>query len=198
MERRLPEHSEFSEWLYLELDGELGGRERARLREHLASCAPCREEREQVLALQRLLADSRIPVHPDFRREVLAGLPTAGWEARLRRGWWLAAAVAVSLLVGAALLVGVGSSGVAVAAPLAALAALWDLMATSALAGAGLLTASWTGLGIAIQDLLGRSVWNLIAFGVIVVALDLLLLRLLLRRRAAAPPIRRARQNERE
>ena len=62
-----------------------------------------------------------------------------------------------------------------------ALAAILGMLQSSALAGAGLLTASWKGLGLAFQELLGGSIWNLVAVSVLVFAVDFMLIRMLLR-----------------
>ena len=185
MNSKLPDHSTLREWLYLEPDGELTSVQRSRLQQHLTTCLDCRNEHRELLALNRLLAESRVAVHADFGREVMAGLPSAGWEARSPRSW-LAAAVAVILLsIGAGLLIGFSTAEVESAVPIATLSAVWGLVSSSALAGAGLIAASWKGLGIAFQQVLGQSVWNMIAFGVLVFFLDLVLIRILLRRRTA-------------
>ncbi|HLK56116.1 MAG TPA: zf-HC2 domain-containing protein [Chthonomonadaceae bacterium] len=44
------------------MDGALGTREATRLREHLASCAACREEYEALLALRKVLHAAPTPV----------------------------------------------------------------------------------------------------------------------------------------
>ena len=49
-------------------------------------------------------------------------------------------------------------------------------------ARAGLLSASWKGLGAGLQDVLGGSKWNLVAFGVLVLGVNALLFRLLRKR----------------
>jgi hypothetical protein len=64
------------------------------------------------------------------------------------------------------------------------IAALADFFVTTSLAGAGLLAASWQGLGMALGELLDGPGW--IVFGAGVLALDLLLVQLLRRRRLAA------------
>lgn len=184
MNTRQPDHTTYREWLYLESDGELNAGERSKLKEHLGACASCRAEREEVLALGKVLADSKFEVGEDFTRRVMTDLPPAGWEARSARAWFVAVAAVLVLAIASALLIGTAGEEASSSVPVAALAAVWELLTTSALAGAGLLTASWKGLGLAIQDVLGRSIWNLIAFGVLVLCLDILLLRFLLRDRA--------------
>lgn len=185
MNSKQPDHSTLREWLYLEPDGELTAGQRARLQQHLAACQSCREEHRELLALEQLLAESRVAVGSDFRREVMAGLPSAGWEARSPRSWIGAAVAALLLSIGAGLLIGFGTADIQSAVPIATLSAVWGLLSSSALAGAGLMAASWKGLGIAFQQVLGQSLWSMIAFGILVFFLDLLLIRFLLRRRTA-------------
>ena len=68
-----------------------------------------------------------------------------------------------------------------------------DLFRSSLLAGAGLLDASWRGLGLALGRLFDGSLLNLAAFGIFVVGVDALFLRLLLktRRKVERVPTRR-------
>jgi anti-sigma factor RsiW len=186
MKRRHPEHSTLREWLSLELDGELSAGEKSRLDQHLALCPECRNERRELSALERLMADSRIEVREGFRQEVMSDLPTAGWEARPPRTWIAALVAVLALAVASAALIATSSGDLTAAVPVAALVAVWELFRSSALAGAGLLAASWKGLGIAVQEVLGHSIWSTLAFGAVVLGLDVLLLRYLLRRRRAA------------
>jgi len=185
MNMKQPDHTTFREWLYLEPDGELKAGERSSLQQHLAACASCRQERRELVAFNEMVDESKIAVGQDFTVEVMTGLPATGWETRSPRTW-LAAVVAVLLLgIGSALLIGGAGQEAMSAVPIAAAAAVWELLSSSALAGAGMLAASWKGLGIAFQDVLGQSVWNIVAFGVLILCLDLLLLRYLVRRRTA-------------
>ena len=191
---RQPDHSTYREWLSLELDGELSRGQERRLREHLAGCASCRDERRALRALDREMAASRIEVGEDFREEVMEALPTVGWESSHPKSWVAALAIVLVLAAGAAAVAGSTAARLDPAAPfLAALAAVFDLFRSSVVAGAGLLSASWTGLGIALGSLLEQSVWNLVAFGVVVLGLNVVLFRLLRRRgdRAAAVPVHR-------
>lgn len=184
MKTTQPNHTHFREWLYLEPDGELNAGERSSLRQHLASCADCRQERRELAGMEEMIQQSKLTIGEGFTREVMADLPATGWETRSPRTW-VAALIAVLLLsVGSAWLIGGASESVLSAAPLAAAAAVWELLSASALAGAGLLAASWKGLGVALQDVLGRSIWNLLALGALVVCLDVMLFRLLFRRRS--------------
>lgn len=176
-----PDHIALRELLYLEPDGELNAGDRSRLQQHLAVCSDCQRERQELAQLNELVDRSTIPVDEEFTREVMDRLPPTGWETRSPSTWWVALAVVFGLAIASALLIGTASDEVVSAVPLAAASAVWELLSSSVLAGAGLMAASWKGLGIAFQEVLGRSVWNMIAFGVIVICLDLLLLRYLLR-----------------
>ncbi|MEA2603509.1 MAG: putative zinc-finger [Acidobacteriota bacterium] len=183
-----PDHSTFREWLNQDADGMLAQGERARLEEHLAGCEECRREREELLAFERLLQRSALPVRPGFANAVMAALPPAGWEARAPRTWRFPLAVAAMLMMVAGFLVA-GSS----VAPsgLAALGAMGGMIRAAALAGAGLLGASWKGIGIVVEDVISSPV-SLGAFGFLVLCLNLLLISLVRRRRpsAASEPAR--------
>jgi len=185
MNMKTPDHTTYREWLYLEPDGELNAGERSGLRQHLATCSSCRQERQELASLNEMLMQSRVPVGDHLEQQVMANLPAAGWETRSPRTWVAALVVVLLLSVGSALLIGAAGEEVMSAIPIAASTAVWELLSSSALAGAGLLAASWKGLGIAFQDVLGQSAWNIVAFGVLILCLDLLLFRLLFRRRTA-------------
>ena len=185
MNMKTPDHTTYREWLYLEPDGELNAGERSGLQQHLATCSSCRQEHQELANLTAMLEQSRISVGEALKGEVMNALPAAGWETRSPRTWVAALVVVVLLSLGSALLISRGGEEVMSAVPIAAATAVWELLSSSALAGAGLLAASWKGLGIAFQDLLGQSVLNIVALGVLVLCLDLLLFRLLFRRRTA-------------
>jgi anti-sigma factor RsiW len=181
-----PDHSTYREWLDLDADGRLEGEEeRARLEEHLASCAECREERQELRAFAGLLRRSAVEVRPDFRQAVMASLPTAGWEARAAsaRTWRFPAAVLVLLgALGAGMLLAgtdPSSSGFSV------LLAVGGLLRAAILAGAGLLAASWKGVGLVVERVISSPA-SLGAFGFLVLCLNLLLISLLRRKRPAA------------
>ena len=169
--------------LFLEPDGELS-REEARRLDAAAKRSPeIAETRRQLSRLDTLLSSSRIEVEPSFKSELMANLPPAGWSARHPRTWWLAASVLVLLGGGAALLTGLSAAQLAPASPfLAAMSAVGDMIASSIAAGAGLIGASWRGIGLAVGDWLGASVPNAIAFGVFLVGVNVLLARRLRRR----------------
>lgn len=176
-----PDHSTYREWLNLDADGLLAGEERNLLEEHLGACGDCRREREELAALESLLQRSAVAVRPDFRETVMTSLQPAGWEARSPRTWRFPAAVLV-LLGGLAALMAAGST--AESSGLTALLAVGGMLQAVALAGAGLLAASWKGIGLAFQDLISSPV-SLGAFGFLVLCLNLLLFSLIRRRRPA-------------
>ena len=62
--------------------------------------------------------------------------------------------------------------------------AVVDFLGTTALAGAGLLFATWRGFGLGLAELFADSPLSLVALAAMVVFLDLLVLSLLRRRKA--------------
>ena len=182
------EHRTYQEWLYLEIDGELSSAERSELARHLEGCGECRAERRAVARLERELVAARIEVDPALERDVLSNLPAAGWEARSPKAWKWAVACVVLLAASAV----VAGRGAETAAPVAGtVAAVADLFATTAVAGAGLLSASWQGLGLALGELFGGSKLTLGVFTLFVLGLDVLFVRFLLRgpsKKLAAEP----------
>ena len=121
-------------------------------------------------------------MRPDFRAAVMSALPTAGWEARSPRAWRFTAAVIVLLGGFAAALLVAGSAPAA--SGFGALAAVGGMLQAAILAGAGLLGASWKGLGLVLDELLSSPA-SLGAFGFLVLCLNLLLVSLIRRRRPA-------------
>lgn len=180
---KTPDHQTLQEWLSLDFEVDLKPGERALLADHLAQCDDCRRRRDQLAALDRLLAAERIPVRPTFRQAVMASLPPAGWEARAPRAWRLpAAAVVLFGSLAAALAVsGRGEGGASGLAPLLAVA---EMLRAAALAGAGLLNASWKGLGMVVGEIIASPV-SLGMFAFLVICLNLLVVSLLRRRRPA-------------
>ncbi|MDX1998832.1 MAG: zf-HC2 domain-containing protein [Thermoanaerobaculia bacterium] len=180
------DHSPFFEWLTLEGPDASGlaPSERRRLEEHLAGCAVCRQEREHLHRLDRLIAAEALPVRASFRQEILNSLPAAGWEGRSPRAWVWPVAAMLALGVAAAALLGASSTRMAPGASfLAALTAIGDLFLTGLLAGTGLLSASWRGLGLVLDRALTPS--STAAFALLVISIDVLLVSMVLRRRRA-------------
>src|SRR5436305_1931681 len=173
-----PDHDIYREWLTLDADGMLDVEERALLDNHLGSCADCRREREKDLALDALLQRSALPARAGFQASVMSALPTAGWEARSPRAWRFTAAVIVLLggLASALLIAGSAPSP----SGFGALAAVAGMLQASLVAGAGLLGASWMGLGLVLDKLVASPV-SLGAFGLLVLCLNLFLVSLIRR-----------------
>jgi hypothetical protein len=168
--------------LDLEVDGALEPAQRAELEAELEASPDLAQERQRLLRLQSLLEESRIPVRPDFRRCVMAALPTARWETRGLRAWRLPVALLVLLGGSAAALVSLGVAGsLPQASFFGAFSALFDLAVAALLTGAGLLSASWRGIGMAVGDVFSASLGLQVLFGAVVVGLNLLLV-LLVRR----------------
>ena len=174
-------HKDYLDLLQMQADGELTRLDGQRLDRHLASCAACRAERRELARLDELLAAASVPVRPEFRDEVVAALPSAAWESRHPASW--AAGVALAVLLGGGAFALTSGAGVTTS-PLAEIfVAVFDLFRSSLVAGAGLLDASWRGLGLALARLFDGSWINLAAFAVFVIGVDALFLRLLLRTR---------------
>jgi anti-sigma factor RsiW len=184
-----PDHTTYRDWLHLDADGELPPARRAELDTHLTSCAECRAERRDLAALDGLLERNRLPVRSDFKDTVLASLPTTGWENRHPKTWSFPAAVFLLLAGIAAALFGsarLESAG----AGASALLAVADMLGSTMQAGAGLLAATWKGLGMAFEEVIA-SPMSLGILAVLVISLNLLLVSLLRRRRSAAGAVAR-------
>lgn len=173
------EHDTYRLWLDLDVEGELGPLESSELRRHLATCASCCEERRALEHLGQALAASRVPARDDLKDRVMASLPAAGWEARHPRSWAVAMVLLALLASASAFLVARGDPTGTVGSAAGILAALFDLFATSTVTGSGLLTASWRGVGMAVQDLVSGSPGGLAVLGIGVLSLNLLFFSLL-------------------
>lgn len=199
-ENHTVDHDAFRQWLDLDLDGstgaDLGRHERELLGEHLASCRECAVDARLTHDLHAALAHSQIDVRSGFRDGVMAALPAAPWAATPATGSWRlpAAAAAAFLALATGVLLLAGDAGPAGALS-GAVAAVGDLFATTLLAGAGLLAASWKGTGLVVQQTLSQSTGSLAAMVILVVSLNVLLFSLIRRRRTAvaeaSPPDRR-------
>jgi len=182
MPKRQPKrHADYLELVYLEIDGELSQRETRELNEHASSCLECRAIRREMPFLNSVLDEIKIDAHPDFARRVVENLPPAAWEMR-RPSSWRVAAIAFLGLFGAAYALTFQSESLGEALPwIGTLAAMAELFRSAALAGAGLLAASWSGVGLALGEILSRSTMGIVAFGVFVLGIDCLFLRYLWR-----------------
>ena len=131
-------------------------------------------------ALDRLLAEVRVPVDPAFSRQVMSRLPDADWRPRrsARREWAIAAALAACSLLAAVLVTGGEAAEPGVGASIV------DLVVATLAAGAGFLAASWRGIGETVDAALDGSVTALVALGLAALAANGLLFLLLRRRRA--------------
>ncbi|HVS12394.1 MAG TPA: hypothetical protein VMV46_00590 [Thermoanaerobaculia bacterium] len=162
-----------------------GGPERsagADLSDRLAADAELAAEERALRALFSQLESARVTVKPGFADGVMARLP----RRRRAFSWVLAASLLVLFAAGGLgllRLAGVGGS-------LGVLSALGDFVATSLVAGAGLLGATWSGVGAAVREWLGPSpvTWGIAA--AVLVSLGLLLLSLVRRR---VPALERSR-----
>lgn len=176
------DHETYREWVDRDLAGALGRAERARLEAHLEDCGPCCAERADLRAMDQLLHAGRVAVREDFRDGVMASLPVAPWEARAPKAWRLPVAALVALLMGAGALLGLSSDSLGGGgSALGTFGAVAELFAAGALAGAGLLGASWQGVGLVTLETLGRVPGGLLVFVVLVVCLNLLLIQMLRR-----------------
>jgi len=187
------DHEMAQEWLQLRLDGELPTLYRGRLERHLESCESCRRQADRLDVLRRTLAEVQVPVKAGFSQKVMDSLPGAAWETQRPRSWFAAAASLVLLLAGSAGLVAL-SGGAAQLGPLGAIASMLE---RTVLAGAGLLNASWRGLGLALGELWSTSPLSGVALGLLVVALNILLWRIVRGRVQSAAPDRAASRRRR-
>ncbi len=140
-------------------------------------------------SLDAMIAESRISVHAGFADRVMSALPAAAWERRLERrrlpAWALPAVLATVCAVGAALALSFASGGPESHA-LGIFTAMLDFARATTLAGAGLLFATWRGVGFGLEELIAESGLNLLALASAVVFLNLLFFQLLRRKPAAA------------
>lgn len=183
------EHDTYRQWLDLEVEGELPEDLSGRLAEHLAACRDCRADRRRLVALRDALGAARIPVRDAFHGRVMASLPAPAWRplraADGRPAWRPAAALLLVLAALSALLFATAGSDLA-AAPLAgATAALVELVGAAMVTGAGLLAASWSGVGMVVGEMFSSSPLTLAAVAALLLFLSLLLAGLLRRPRTA-------------
>lgn len=173
-------HDQLREDLDLDLEELLAPADKARLEEHLAGCAECRHERASLQAVHLRLATSVVQPREGFTGEVMRALVPAPWEARAVVVWrWPFAMLLALGGIAAVLLGGAAAELEPRAGSFDAFIALARLLESAALAGAGLLGASWRGLGSGLAEWLGASKTHLAAAGVLLLGLNLLFLRLL-------------------
>ncbi len=174
------------------VDDSLPQAERAALRERLAGDEALRREERDLGRLNELLAAGRIAARRGFTEDVMAALPeTAPWARRPLLGWRTAVAALAAMVALAVGLLGVGGTRLQPASPLfAAARAVVDFAASAALSGAGMLAASWRGVGMAVQAALDLPAT--VVFGIGVVAINALLVMLLRRNRRRRAVVRAA------
>lgn len=160
--------------------GLLAPAEKAALAAHLAGCAECRQERESLRAVHLRLAASVVQPREGFTGEVMRALVPAPWEARAVVVWrWPFAMLLALGGIAAVLLGGAAAELEPSSGSFDAFLALARLLESAALAGAGLLGASWQGLGSGLAEWLGASKVNLAAAAGLLLGLNLIFLRLL-------------------
>lgn len=196
----MSEHSEFLQQLGPDAEGELTPEESRRLASHLADCADCRAAQREELSLLRALDESRVPVADGFSARVMASLPEPEWAARRAparaaapRRALAVAAVLFAVLAGLSTLLLTAASGGSPVPGGGLLAALGEMAVAAVVTGAGLLGASWSGLGLAVGELFASAPGTLAAFALLLACLGGLLFAMLRRpRRAAAAAARRS------
>ncbi len=174
-------------WVDLDLEGELPAEDRARLAEIAETDGRVAAERRALESLHRMIDDDRIPVQSGFTARVMSVLPRAWWQERRSTSalpaWALPLAMTLVLTLGAAvLLVGSEELGRFTGIGLAVV----DFMQTTFLAGAGMLFATWRGVGFGLEQLFADSGMNLLAMVAAVVFVNLLFFSLLRRPSPAA------------
>ncbi|MBZ0114314.1 MAG: hypothetical protein K8J08_17765 [Thermoanaerobaculia bacterium] len=172
--------------LDLESDGALETTDGPALRAALETSSELREERRQLVQLNELLSASRITPRSGFVDEVMARLPASpGWSTApvpAARRWRFPVAALVMLAVVGAFLMSLDPGGLQAAASVGGLmASIGSLLTSTLMAGAGLLGASWRGVGMALGEAL--TLPQQVAFGAAVLALNILLFRLVRRGR---------------
>ena len=185
------------EWLDLEADGCLGDAERGELEAALAADPELRRAGEELQRLHQALLSCRVEVAADFSERVMAALPAAPWRRSSRRSWGLAAAAVAVLAVASSLLVGVGASAIGTGPLFGLFGAVSQMLQASVVTGAGLLGASWRGVGLALEEILSVSPATMVAFALVVAGVNLLFFRLLRRRVGAARLVDRGGSSDR-
>ena len=178
------DHATIEDWLQRELDGDLSAAETERLTAALEASPGARAERAAYARLAEALGERRIAVGEGFRERVMASLPPAGWEGRAARAWRLPLALLAAFGAAAAVLLRF-ASGSSVGGSLAAVAGLFK---TALLAGGGMLTHTWSGLRMAVGELVSTSPAGAVGLAVLFAGLCLLTALSLRRRVRRAVP----------
>jgi hypothetical protein len=171
----------------LAVDGGLAAADEEALRSRLAGDDALRREERELGRLHEVLAAGRVVARPGFSATVMAALPeSAPWAERRLLGWRSVLGTLAAMLVLALGAFAVGGARGLDGAGFAAARAVLDFAASAALSGAGLLAASWRGVGMAVAAALDLPAT--VVFGIGVVAVNALLIALLRRprRRRAA------------
>ncbi len=174
-------------WVDLDLEGELPEEDRARLAEIAETDGRVAAERRALESLHRMIDDDHIPVQPGFSARVMSALPRAWWQQQRSAAglpvWALPLAMTLILALGAAVLLGgAEETGRFTGIGLAVI----DFMQVTFLAGAGMLFATWRGVGFGLEQLIADSGMNLLAMVAGIVFLNLLFFSLLRRPSPAA------------
>jgi anti-sigma factor RsiW len=147
------DHTETQLELEALVRGELDAERRAALDRHLRDCAECRQDLAREQKLARAFAAARVAVAPGFAARVLASLPQPRWATRRRPTAWLWPIAA--LLVFGVGVIGFAAGGESFGPVGSILRSTGDFLAATTLAGAGLMGATWKGVGIAVRGALG-------------------------------------------
>jgi len=173
----------WKEWIDQDLEGQLASSDKELLGQLDEADQRIAAERQALASLHQMLGESRIEVRSGFSAQVMQALPKAWWEREVATGglarWVLPLAMMFALAFGAAgVLASADEFG-----PLAGIGiALLDFIQVSILAGAGMLFATWRGLGFGLEHFMANSGLNLLALASAVGFLNLLFFSLLRRR----------------
>ncbi|MCP4658951.1 MAG: hypothetical protein GY856_26360 [bacterium] len=189
-----PNIATLSEWLDLDLEGQLDGAEKAHLETQLEASSGLRAERRALAALHAMFDEGRIPARPDLRARVMSSLPVASWEAHRFAAWALPLAMMLLLTLGAVLTLGTAGHLVTESPIVGTVVAVVDFLGATTMAGGGLLAASWHGLGLGLEEFIAESGLNLLSLATLVVFLNLLFFGMLRRPKV----VRAAESAERE
>lgn len=180
------EHVRWQERLDQSVDGTLPAADRAALESHLSSCTGCRRERQSLERLRDQLASTRVEVRAELVSAVMAAVN--GERRAVARPLPFAAALVGLLVVLSVVVLRVAGAEVQ---GLELIGTVLDFATSTLVAGAGLLAASWRGVGMVVEEWLLASMPNLLVSLMVLVALNALAIRLVRSRRRAASRARR-------